>query len=75
MNPLTEHMDIKPLLINVAEEPSRLYTDHYELEEEPWYLNIKAYLQIGDLPQGIKGKEYKLIRTIERGYFLNREVL
>ena len=64
-------MDIKPLRINILEQPAHCMIVHVEFDNEPWYHDIKKYLQSGEFPKKSQPSDRKFIRKIADKFFLS----
>ena len=59
-------MDIKPLRINILEQPAYCMMVQAEFDNEPWYHDIKRYLQSGEFPKESQPSDRKFIRKCYR---------
>ncbi|XP_059302207.1 uncharacterized protein LOC132054171 [Lycium ferocissimum] len=71
-HPESNHID--PLRISLKVEHA--HCCHIEVEpDEPWYSDIKIYLEKWEYPEGVTSGKKKTIRRKANGFFLNKEVL
>ncbi|XP_059285210.1 uncharacterized protein LOC132038574 [Lycium ferocissimum] len=66
---------IDPLRISLKEEHAHFCHVEAELDGEPWYIDIKMYLERREYPKNITSGQKKTIRRMANGFFLNKEVL
>ncbi|XP_059311644.1 uncharacterized protein LOC132063201 [Lycium ferocissimum] len=66
---------INPLEITLIEEQAHCAHVEAELDGQPWYADIKAYLEKGEYPPESSANQKKAIRRLANGFFLNKEVL
>ena len=68
-------MDIKPLRINILEQLAQCMMVQAEFDNEPWYHDIKRYLQSGEFSKESQPDDRKFIRTIVNKFFLSGQTL
>ncbi|XP_059288636.1 uncharacterized protein LOC132041990 [Lycium ferocissimum] len=72
-HPESTHID--PLEITLREEQAHCAHVEAEPDGQPWYADIKAYLEKGEYPPESSANQKKTIRRLANGFFLNKEVL
>ncbi|PKI72930.1 hypothetical protein CRG98_006630 [Punica granatum] len=71
---ITKENIIEPLEIEIAKGPA--YCDTIEAtDEQPWYEDIKHFLQTGQYPTFANRRDQKTLRRLAAHYFLSRETL
>ncbi|XP_059295505.1 uncharacterized protein LOC132048837 [Lycium ferocissimum] len=69
----SSHID--PLKISLREEHDYCSHVEAELDDKPWYTDIKMYLEKGEYPKGTTSNQRKTIRRMANGFFLYKEIL
>ncbi|XP_059302322.1 uncharacterized protein LOC132054297 [Lycium ferocissimum] len=72
-HPESTHID--PLEITLREEQAHCAHVEAEPDGQPWYIDIKTYLEKGKYPLESSANQRKTIRRLANGFFLNKEVL
>ncbi|XP_059285942.1 uncharacterized protein LOC132039486 [Lycium ferocissimum] len=70
---VSTHID--PLEITLREEHAHCAHVEAEPDGQPWYADIKAYLEKREYPPESSANQKKTIRRLANGFFLNKEVL
>ncbi|XP_059294480.1 uncharacterized protein LOC132047457 [Lycium ferocissimum] len=70
-----ESARINLLEITLREEQAHCAYVEAKLDGQPWYVDIKAYLEKGEYPLESSANQKKIIRRLANGFFLNKEVL
>ncbi|RDX86339.1 Gypsy retrotransposon integrase-like protein 1, partial [Mucuna pruriens] len=68
------------MTIHVRQQPRMAYCQYLsceiaETDLEPWYLNIKRYLEEGEYPKGASENSKKTLRRLASGFLLSGTVL
>ncbi|XP_059310166.1 uncharacterized protein LOC132061348 [Lycium ferocissimum] len=71
--PESTHID--PLEIILREEQAHCAYEEAEPDGQPWYTDIKAYLEKGEYPPESSANQKKTIKRLANGFFLNKEIL
>ncbi|XP_049382595.1 uncharacterized protein LOC125846934 [Solanum stenotomum] len=66
---------ITPLKIQVRYQRGYCNTVKAESNGEPWYLDIKNFLQIGKCPEHANRSQKRIIRRLANGFFFSGEIL
>ncbi|CAL0301300.1 unnamed protein product [Lupinus luteus] len=74
MTKLEVHANVRPIQVIAQDEPSYCCAD-LEADGEPWYHDIKRYIQHREYPEGASDVNKKTIRRMAMTFFLNGEVL
>ncbi|XP_060170654.1 uncharacterized protein LOC132601589 [Lycium barbarum] len=72
-HPESTHID--PLEITLREEQAHYTHVEVKLDGQPWYADIKAYLEKEEYPLNSLANQKKTIRRLANDFFLNKEVL
>ncbi|XP_049345499.1 uncharacterized protein LOC125810027 [Solanum verrucosum] len=75
MLPYPGNTCITPLKIQVQEQYGYCNTIEAESDGEPWYLDIKHFLQTGKYPKHANGSQKRTIRCTASGFLFSGEVL
>ena len=68
-------VDVKPLRINILEQPTHCMVVQAEFDNEAWFHNIKKYLQTREFPEGSQPGDRKFIKKIATKFFLSGQTL
>ncbi|XP_059288755.1 uncharacterized protein LOC132042153 [Lycium ferocissimum] len=75
---MIQHPDsryIDPVKIEIRDQPAHCAFVEAEVDEKPWYVDIKMFLEKGEYPEGITLNQKRTIRKLANGFFLNKNVL
>nr|XP_004250667.1 uncharacterized protein LOC101267192 [Solanum lycopersicum] len=66
---------IDPLEIGLKEQPAHCLHVEKESDGNPWYINVKRYLEAGEYPEKATSSQKKTIQRMTNNFFLNGEIL
>ncbi|XP_015072426.1 uncharacterized protein LOC107016482 [Solanum pennellii] len=66
---------IDPLEIGLKEQPAHYLHVEKESDGNPWYIDVKRYLEAGEYPEKATSSQKKTIRRMTNNFFLNGEIL
>ncbi|XP_060190630.1 uncharacterized protein LOC132619882 [Lycium barbarum] len=72
-HPESAHIDLLEITLN--KEQAHCACVEAELDGQPWYVDIKTYLEKGEYPPESSANQKKTIRRLANCFFLNKEVL
>ena len=72
---LNINVEVQPIHIEVKDEPAYCANVEGEPDGEPWYYDIKRYIQHGEYPAGASEVNKKTIRKLAMTFFLSGEIL
>ncbi|XP_060211837.1 uncharacterized protein LOC132639407 [Lycium barbarum] len=72
-HPESAHID--SLEITLREDQTHCAYVEAELDGQPWYVDIRTYLEKGEYPLESSTNQKKTIRRLANGFFLSKEVL
>ncbi|XP_049405271.1 uncharacterized protein LOC125868732 [Solanum stenotomum] len=75
MLPYPGNTCITPLEIQLRDQHGYCNTVEAESDGEPWYLDIRNFLQTGKCPEHANGSQKRTIRRLASGFFLSGEIL
>ncbi|XP_049369488.1 uncharacterized protein LOC125834382 [Solanum verrucosum] len=75
MLPYPENTCITPLEIQLRDQHGYCNTVEAESDGEPWYLDIRNFLQTGKCPEHANGSQKRTIRRLASGFFFSGEIL
>ncbi|KAK4708576.1 hypothetical protein R3W88_029501 [Solanum pinnatisectum] len=75
MLPYPVNICITPLEIQVRDQHGYYNTVESESDGDPWYLDIKNFLQIGKCHEHANGNKKRTIRCLASGFFFSGEAL
>jgi len=75
MLPYPGNTCITPLEIQLRDQHGYCNTVEAESDGEPWYLDIKNFLQTGKCPEHANGSQKRTIRRLASGFFFSGEIL
>ncbi|XP_059312234.1 uncharacterized protein LOC132063612 [Lycium ferocissimum] len=73
LHPESAHID--PLEIRQREEQPHCAHVEAEPDGQPWYADIKTYLEKREYPPESSANQKKTIKRLANGFFLNKEIL
>ncbi|XP_027769559.1 uncharacterized protein LOC114075257 [Solanum pennellii] len=71
----TKKSYIDPLGIGLKEQPAHCLHVEKESDGNPWYIDVKRYLEVGEYPEKATSSQKKTIRRMTNNFFLNGEIL
>src|SRR5262249_23318422 len=72
---ITERVEIQPLKVCIEDEPTFCLNTKEVPKKEPWYANIKEFLQEGKYPENTSMKEQRTIRHLVAHFTLSGNTL
>ncbi|GAU50056.1 hypothetical protein TSUD_186910 [Trifolium subterraneum] len=67
--------EIPTISIRCLERPAYVFAVEEEVDDKPWFHDIKMFLQNQEYPPGASNKDKKTLRRLSNSFFLNEEVL
>ncbi|XP_059312477.1 uncharacterized protein LOC132063778 [Lycium ferocissimum] len=72
-HPDSRYIDL--VKIEIRDQPTQCAFVEAETDGNPWYVDIKMFLEKGEYPEGITLNQKRTIRKLANGFFLNKNVL
>ncbi|XP_058775095.1 uncharacterized protein LOC131649350 [Vicia villosa] len=75
MYKVNAHNEVPRITIRRLDRPSHVFTTETEIDDKPWYHDIKCFLKDHEYPPEASSKDKKTLRRLAFNFFLNGDVL
>lgn len=69
------HREMPFITIQTRDKPAYIFNAKVVSDEQPWFYDIKCFLEKQEYPLGASNKDKKTLRRLSANFFLNEDVL